>query len=509
MEFFDVIRFFFCGFILALIFAWFLFRRRHGKSISKLEEAYRKKSIESNLQLNRLKSEIEIEQKKKALDLEQEMARRSLDLELKEKELESDRLTNYRETERQETERRVLNDQLMELDKQEKNLNHLVNHYRQRLQELANLKTDQVRELIFEEVRKTCENEIRDLRRTMLERTERDIENEARRTMVAVMQRLSVQPNHDITATIVNLPNEDMKGRIIGREGRNIKAFELATGTTLLIDETPDSVLISSFDPVRREVARMALEELMRDGRIHPASIDDSVDRAQDEMRQNVIGFGEEAIIKTRLNRVPPDVVSLLGKLRYRLSNNQNSLDHSVEVAQFCGLLAAELGLDTDLAKRAGLFHDIGKALDQEYEGSHAAVGARLLKQHGEDALVINAVAAHHEEINAESPYAGLVMIADSLSAMRPGARAESLASFIQRVRNLEDLAMQHEGIKEAYAIQAGREIRIIVDPGSIDDDKARELSRKLRFQIEDELQYSGTIKITVIREQRFSDVAK
>lgn len=313
---------------------------------------------------------------------------------------------------------------------------------------------------------------------------------------------------NDATATVVNLPSEEMKGRIIGREGRNIRTFEHATGTTLMIDETPDSVLISCFDPVRREIARIALEALLRDGRIHPSSIEEEVLKAEDEMHANVIDLGEGALRKLRLSSVHPEVVALLGKLHYRLSNNQNTLAHSVEVANLCALIASEIGLDPVLAKRAGLFHDIGKAVDEEYAGSHAMVGADIIKQHGEDPRVVNAAAAHHKEVPAESVYAGLVMVADALSAVRPGARASSIDGFISRVRSIEEIAQAEAGVIDAYAIQAGREVRVIVEPESVGDEEARQIARKIRSRIEEELNYPGSIEITVIREQRFSETA-
>jgi ribonuclease Y len=328
--------------------------------------------------------------------------------------------------------------------------------------------------------------------------------------MIACMQRLSAAPHEDITATVVNLPSEDMKGRIIGREGRNIKSFESMTGTTLLIDETPDSVLVSSFDPVRRETARLALEALIKDGRIHPSSIEEAVKRAEEDVKHSVVASGEDALRQLRLSRMHPEVVAALGKLRFRLSNNQNSLEHSLEVAHLCSLMASELGLDTEIAKRCGLLHDIGKVLDQEHEGSHALAGAYFLKRLGsEDPRVVNAVAAHHGEVPAESPYVGLLMAADSLSALRPGVRADSLDGYLQRIRSLEKIALSMAGVTEAYAIQAGREIRVIVSPEKLSEPDAALLARKLRRRIEDELQYPGTIKVTVVREQRFEEMAK
>jgi ribonuclease Y len=322
------------------------------------------------------------------------------------------------------------------------------------------------------------------------------------------MQRLTSKPTNDLTSTIVQLPNEDMKGRIIGREGRNIKCFEAATGTTLLIDESPQMVLISSFDPVRREVAKTALERLIADGRIHPATIEEFVVGAQKETDVIVRDAGEGAIERLKLSAVRADVVELLGKLKYRFSYTQNVLDHSVEVALLCSMLASELGLDPVLAKRAGLFHDIGKSIEGEYEGSHAKIGAEFLKKHGEDPIVVNAVAAHHEEVKPATVYAGLVILADTISAIRPGARAESLTSYVDRLERLETLAHEIEGVQMAYAIQAGREIRVIVKPEVVNDERAAKIARELRRRIEDELQYPSTIKVTVIREQRFTETA-
>jgi ribonuclease Y len=381
--------------------------------------------------------------------------------------------------------------------------------YRARLRQVGTLDEEQLRAALREETRQECETELRDLRNVLLNRAETELKEEARRILIDSLQRLTSTVPAETGATLVRLPGEEMKGRIIGREGRNIKAFETATGVTLMIDETPDSVLVSSFDPVRREVARVALERLVADGRIHPASIEEAVRRADEEIRDNVIALGEKAVLRLRLANVHPEIVPLLGQLHFRLSNNQNTLDHSIEVASIGGLLAAELGLDPEPAKRAGLFHDLGKAMDRDYEGSHAQAAANLLKAHGEDARVVNAVAAHHQEVPAESVYAPLLMIADGVSAARPGARSESIEGYLQRVHALEELARGFPGVVEAYAVQAGREVRVIVAPERLTDFEARQLARELRQRIENELQYPGSIKITVIRETRVNEVAK
>lgn len=380
--------------------------------------------------------------------------------------------------------------------------------YRLKLHQITHMDEEDARKLLLRSMEKECAQEISDLRREKLGRSEAEIHDEARRVLLAAMQRITSQPMNDATATVVNLPSDEMKGRIIGREGRNIRTFEHATGTTLMIDETPDSVMISCFDPVRREIAKISLEALLRDGRIHPASIEEQVAQAEEEMRANVIALGENALRQLHLIDVHPEIVVLLGKLHYRLSNNQNTLAHSIEVANFCALIASEIGLDRTVAKRAGLFHDIGKAVDEDYEGSHAIVGADVIKQHGEDPRVVNAAAAHHNEVPAESPYAALVMVADSLSAVRPGARASSIDGFIQRVRSIEEIAASEHGVSEAYAIQAGREVRVIVEPDVIGDEEARQLARTISRRIENELNYPGSIEITVIREQRYSETA-
>jgi len=379
---------------------------------------------------------------------------------------------------------------------------------RKRLEGVSQMDAEEIRKTLREEVLLECQDELRALRRETLEKSEQELQNEAKRILITAMQRLASKPNNDITATIVQLPSEEMKGRIIGREGRNIKSFEAATGVTLLIDETPQMVLISSFDPVRREIARIALEGLVKDGRIHPASIEEFVARATEDVEANATQAGEDAVQRLGINGLHPEIIKLLGRLKYRFSYTQNVLDHSVEVGSLCSMLASETGLDPNLAKRAGLLHDIGKAVDAEYEGSHALIGAEFIKRHGETPIVVNAVAAHHEEVKPETVYAGLVILADTTSAVRPGARAESMTNYIQRLERLEKLALSIEGVQQAYAIQAGREIRVVVSPLQVTDEQARDLAKTLRRRIEEELQYPSTIKITVIRESRYTETA-
>jgi ribonuclease Y len=404
--------------------------------------------------------------------------------------------------------RERLNREADEIEQDREGLKAEAHRLRQKLEDLSGMDAGKITASLEEEVKIACQDELRALRRQLLERSEQDIQNEARSMLVAAMQRLSTQPNNDLTATIVQLPNEEMKGRIIGREGRNIKSFESATGVTLLIDESPQMVLISSFDPVRREVARVALEGLVSDGRIHPANIEEFVNNARAEVDQKTEQAGEEAVGQLSINGLHPEIIKVLGHLKYRFSYNQNALDHSVEVGFLCSMLASELGLDPAIAKRAGLLHDIGKAIESDYEGSHAAIGADFIKRHGETPTVINAVAAHHEEVPPDSIYAGLVILADTVSAVRPGARAESMSSYIQRLDRLESLAASIDGVRQAYAIQAGREVRVVVNPKVVSDDRASEIAKELRQRVEDELQYPSTIRITVIRENRYTETA-
>ena len=374
---------------------------------------------------------------------------------------------------------------------------------------LSGLKADEAKRLAFESLQKKYESEARRLREETLDRPEQETEEEARRILITAMQRLTTTTTQDATAVSVSIPSEDMKGRLIGREGRNIRTFEQSTGATLLIDETPGMVLISCFDPVRREVARIALERMVKDGRITPTLIEDFVLTAENEVTRHAQHLGHEAVRDLGLPPMDVKIEELLGRLHFRLSSNQNTLAHSIEVAQVCAVLAAEIGIDPVIAKRAGLLHDLGKAIDADNGLTHAAAGANLLRRVGEDPRVVNAVAAHHREVEAESLFAPLVMIADSISGSRPGARSSTLESYAQRVKNLEELVLTFEGVKEAYAFQSGRELRVIVDPVKVDDFAAGELLRRLRSAIEEKLSYQGNIKITLIREQRFTDEAR
>ncbi len=374
---------------------------------------------------------------------------------------------------------------------------------------LGGVSPEEARRLAVERMRTELTEESARLRAELLDRTEDEVEDEARRKLLAAMQRLTTQTTQDATAVSVALPNEEMKGRLIGREGRNIRAFEQATGATLLIDETPGVALLSCFDPVRRETARIALERVVKDGRITPALIEDAVRTAREEVLRLARRLGRDAVRDLGLPSMDARVEELLGRLHFRLSANQNTLAHSVEVAQLCATLASEIGLDPTPAKRAGLLHDLGKALEADAGDSHALAGASLLRRLGEDARVVNAVAAHHREVPAESLYAPLVMIADAVSGSRPGARSSTLESYAQRIRSLEEVAASFEGVREAFAFQSGRELRVIVDPGRVGETEAGDLARRMRNRIEETVSYQGTVRIIIIREQRFTEEAR
>ncbi len=440
---------------------------------------------------------------------ESELRRRGAELDEREGALSAREKAVHEERELLELQREDTHRLEAEAEKDRAESNKLTRLYRLKLHHLTQVDREEARKELFEDVKRESEVELQEYKSELLREGESEVRGHAQRILLAAMQRIASNPANETSATIVTLPNEELKGRIIGREGRNIRSFELATGTTLMIDETPGQVLVSSFDPVRREIARLTLESLIEDGRINPMTIEETVRDTEENMQRSVMEFGEKAVRQLRLKQVHPEIIGLLGRLHYRLSNNQNTLEHSIEVAFVCSLLASELGLDADLAKRAGLFHDMGKSVSHEYEGSHAKVGADILRRHNEDWRVANAVHAHHEEVPAESPYAPLVMVADSLSAMRPGARTDSMDSYVQRVQSLEDLAKGFDGVQDAYAVQAGREIRVIVAPGEVDDLRARQLARTIRQRIEDEMSYPNPVKVTVIRERRFSETAK
>ncbi len=348
-----------------------------------------------------------------------------------------------------------------------------------------------------------------DLSRHLLARAKSHAEEEARRIVCLAIQRHAGNHTFETTTATVEIKGEDIKGRIIGREGRNIRAFEAATGVTVLIDDTPNAVVLSGFDPVRREIARQAMERLILDGRIHPARIEEVVTKVSEEMDELIVKKGDEAVMTLGLAPFHPEIIKVLGRLYFRRSFTQNILDHSVEVAQLMGLMAAELGVDVAKAKRSGLLHDIGKAINHEVEGSHAMIGADFIKHHGETDDIVNAVASHHDEVPHATVLGILVSAADAISASRPGARSETMDTYIKRLENLENLALAFEGVEKCFALQAGRDLRIVVQPDKVSDEAAYQLARNIARKIEDTLQYPGQIRVTVVRETRCTEFAK
>ncbi|MDD4200287.1 MAG: ribonuclease Y [Eubacteriales bacterium] len=377
------------------------------------------------------------------------------------------------------------------------------------LEKISGYTVEQAREIILQKVEQEARNEAAVLYKEIENEAKEEAEKKAKEIITGAIQRCAADHVAESTVSVVPLPNDEMKGRIIGREGRNIRAIENATGIDLIIDDTPEAVILSGFDPVRREIARLALEKLIVDGRIHPARIEEMVEKSEREVNAIIKEEGEQATFEVGIHNLHPELVKLLGRLKYRTSYGQNVLKHSVEVALLAGLMAGELGLDVTLAKRAGLLHDIGKALDHDREGTHVDIGIEVLKKYKESEAVINGMAAHHGDYEPKSIEAVLIAAADALSAARPGARRETLESYIKRLQKLEDIANTTRGVETSYAIQAGREIRIIAKPDEIGDDAIALLARDISKKIESELEYPGQIKVNVVRETRAIDYAK
>jgi ribonucrease Y len=391
----------------------------------------------------------------------------------------------------------------------EQEVERLREEARQALEALAGVDAVAAKDELLRRVEDEARREAMVLMGDMELKAREEAERRARRILTTTVQRLASDVVVDTTVSTVSLPNDDMKGRIIGRDGRNIRAFEGITGVNIIVDDTPESVSLSAFDPVRREVARVALERLIADGRIHPASIEDAYEKAVAEVEQGVRDAGEWALLEVGLSRVHPEIVSLLGRLKYRLSYGQNVLHHLVESAHVAGMLAAELGVDPEEARRAAFLHDIGKAVSHELGGSHAIVGAEIARRFGEDPGIVHGIEAHHNEVEPRTLTAVIVQAADAVSAARPGARREAVESYVRRLEQLEAIAGGFPGVEKVFAMQAGREVRVVVDPGQVDDLGARDLARRIAKQLQEELQYPGQIQVTVIRELRATDYAR
>lgn len=396
-----------------------------------------------------------------------------------------------------------------ELERLRKEAADISRQRREQLQALAKLSEAEARTQFLREIEMESLQDASQITRRILDEAKSKAEEKARHIISLAIQRYAGGQTYEISSATVALPSEELKGRIIGREGRNIRAFEAATGVTVLIDDTPNAVVLSGFDPVRREIARESMQRLILDGRIHPTRIEEVVEKVSQEMDETIARYGDEAIQKAGIASIHPEVSKLLGRLRFRHSFSQNVLDHSLEVAHLTGLLASELGLDASAARRCGLLHDIGKAVSHEMEGPHAIVGADVLRRLGETEEVINAVASHHDEVPHHGPLGILVSAADAISASRPGARSETMTTYIKRVEDLERIGLSFDGVEKCFAVQAGRELRVVVKPENVTDEQAFQLARSISRKIESELQYPGQIRVTVLRETRCVEFAK
>lgn len=385
----------------------------------------------------------------------------------------------------------------------------LLEEENQKLEKIAGLTREQARNILLSNVEIQAKLEAAQISKSIKQKAREEAEKEAKEIITSAIQRCSTDAVYETTVSVVPLPNDDMKGRIIGREGRNIRTFENLTGVEVVIDDTPEAVILSSFDPIKRELAKMALEQLIQDGRIHPARIEEVIAKAEKDLEQSIKKIGEETLVELSIPELNPEIIRYIGKMKFRTSYGQNLLQHSKEVAYLAGIMAGELGFDILTAKKVGLLHDIGKTLPPEYEGTHAIIGAEICQKFGEDKEIVNAIASHHGEVETSTPYAALIQAADAISGSRPGARRETLEAYIKRLDKLEEIAKNYDGVGKVYAMQAGREIRIIVEPEKVDDIQTEELASEIARNIEKEMKYPGQIKVTVIRETRAVDYAK
>lgn len=475
------------------------------KAKKEAEKAKRDSLFETKEEIHKLKLETdkEIKEKKEELKVSEErLIQRENNMDKR------DELFQKRELSLDEKEKDILESQ-KDIQAEYAKLEELKQQELEQLTKIAHLPKEEAKKLVMKKVEETMSKEIAEYIKEREDEAKLEADKKAKNMLVTSMQRYAADIANEQTITVVNLPDDEMKGRIIGREGRNIRTIEAITGVDLIIDDTPEAVVLSSFDPLRREIARVTLETLIKDGRIHPTRIEELYDKVSKDMKQKIIDFGQSALFELGLTKVDPELIEIIGKLHFRTSYGQNALQHSIEVAHLSGVLASEFGENVQLAKRAGLLHDIGKAIDHEVEGSHVEIGVEIAKRYHENDVIVNTIASHHGDTEAKSVIAVIVAIADALSASRPGARNDSLENYIKRLEQLEGVANDIPGIDKSYAVQAGRELRVIVKPEEVDDLGAHKIARDVKEKIESTMQYPGTIKVTVVRETRAQEEAR
>ena len=488
-------------------------RKRNNKKADKLLEDAKKEAdkykrdsiLELKEETYRLRQEADKEVKEKKLETkeaEDRLIQREKNLDKREEMLQNrDNLLTQKDNN--------LNAKQKEIQNKELKMDELIKEEMDKLENIAKFSKKDAHDMILKRVEEEMAKEIAQYIKDQEGEAKLEVDKRARNMIVNSMQRYANDVTNEQTVSVIELPNDEMKGRLIGREGRNIRTIEGVTGVDLIIDDTPEAIVISSFDPYRREIAKVTIETLIKDGRIHPSRIEELYDKVSKDMITRTMEIGNEALYELGITKVDPELVRLIGKLNFRTSYGQNALKHSIEVANLAGLLAAELGENINAAKRAGLLHDIGKAIDSEIEGSHVEIGEDIAKKYGEDEIVLNAIASHHGDTAATSVISTLIQVADTLSAARPGARNDSLENYIKRLEQLEEIGNSFEGVDKTYAMQAGREVRVIVKPQEIDDLTSFKIARDIKEKIEKDMQYPGTIKITVIRETRAQEEAK